>query len=397
MTGNTDEAIRTLIVVTKDYGELGHAMSFLSGQSFASRAVIMLPDNLYAKNKDSLPVSVLRYETLTDILSAVDAHRPHLAFLFSGYLLSHGLLPLGSLGTLLGHLRDRSCKAITSDPFIGLAPELTLDQIDIGIAGLGQPVWTRWWVRLVNSLRDPKARILRVRALEAVTHMYPTSIPQGDSAFEKVAFFNPCIVRAASDLRVSRGERVSAESADVRSRWLFVLSATDLNVQRDLLGMREVMENLLRVLRMALAAERSATLIAPAEIVSRLTNVLPDSIELLSFCPFTEFQQRLLEAEYVFYWNAFSFSQQERVANELPIFLMDQGHLARTIKPYHECARACHFGGWEPPYLDHLQLPTPSDLAVLATAQRPAMRALRGRWQLSPTPDELVNQLSPLQ
>jgi hypothetical protein len=222
--------------------------------------------------------------------------------------------------------------------------------------------------------------------------MYPTSIPHGDSGFERASFFNPNIIRAAADSRTPRGDQGHRESGEFSSRWLFLLSAADFHVQRRLLGLPELMERLLGVLRHAVAAEKRATLIAPAEIVSRLTNVLPDAVELSSFCPFTEFQQRLLDAEYVFYWNAFSFSALERIANELPVFLFDRGHLARTIKPYYEMARAFYFGGWEPSYLDQQELLTPHALAELAAAQKPAMRALREQWQLSPTPDTLVKQ-----
>ena len=62
-------------------------------------------------------------------------------------------------------------------------------------------------------------------------------------------------------------------------------------------------------------------------------------------------------------------------------------------RPFYERARACHFGDWEPPYLDQRQIFSPYVLAHLAKLQKPAMRALRERWQSSPTPDELVDQL----
>src|SRR5690242_6764092 len=115
MAASTHNKARSLIVVSRDHGELGFAMSFLRGQAFAGRAAIMLPDNLYANNTMSFlrgqgfagpaaimppddrdasdrvspPVPAFQYRTLQDILGVVDTHKPDLVFLFSGYLFTH--------------------------------------------------------------------------------------------------------------------------------------------------------------------------------------------------------------------------------------------------------------------------------------------------------------------
>ena len=96
----------------------------------------------------------------------------------------------------------------------------------------------------------------------------------------------------------------------------------------------------------------------------------------------------------MFYWNAFSFSQLSRVANELPVFVFDRGHLAHAIKPFYPVALSCHFGGWEAPLLDQTRRLDPSALEELAEEQKPTMRAIVARWRSSATPDELVESLA---
>lgn len=381
MTESAQPEPRPLIIVSRDPEELSLARSFLLGQQVAARTTILLPDNLFAAHRGALPASALQYATLEDILRAVEEHQPDLVCLFSGYLLPlDKLLSVGSLDTLLHRLRDRGCRLVTSDPFLGLLPRLTGAQIDTRMLALDQPRWRRWLGRLLVRLRG---KVVDVPHLDDLTHLYPTSIPNLDDQVSRVAFFNP----AGANGPGPGGPRSS------RPRWLFALSGMDHRCQEAMLGPGAFTECLLGMLRYALEGERDPTLIAPAPIVQRLTKVLPPSVELLSSCPPAEFEQRVLDAEYVFSWNPFSALHVVRIANELPVFPFDRGYYSRTIKPFYAIARECYLGGWEPTYLDQRQLFSPYVLAHLAKAQKPVMRALRERWQLSPTPDRLVDQL----
>ena len=394
MAASTRDEARSLFVVSRDEGELGFAMCFLRGQVFASRAAIMLPNNLYPGNRDSLPAPAFPYGSPDDVLKLVDTHKPDLVFLLSAYLLSvDNLSSPESLDTLLRQLQDRGCRVMTSDPFLGLAPQLTLGEIDSRMLAPGHSVWNRRLVRFSLGLKSRRAKLLRLPSLEDVIHLYPTSIPHCDDRIARLSFFNPAMIRAALDSGVVGDERDDGQAHDPRPHWLFLLSEADLHVQLVLSDVREFIECLLGMLRHAIAADRHATLIAPPLIVDLLATALRGSVELLPSCPLAELEQRILAAEYVFSWDAFSFPELLRYANELPVFLFDRGHFARTSKRFYEIARACHFGGWEPTYLDQRQLFSPYVLAHLAKLQKPAMRALRERWQASPTPDELVDQL----
>jgi hypothetical protein len=391
VTMKPHQQARTLIVTSRSHGELAHAMSFLRGQHIGERARMLIPEPLYSIHKDALPVAASPYATAEDILGVLDAYQPDLVCLFSAYLFSlENLFSTRSLDTVLRRLRDRGCRVMTSDPFLGLATEVTSGQIDTGMLVPGEPEWRRRLIALLMRVRGSRAKAFSVSKLEDVIHLYPTSIPNRNDGIIRVSFFNPTIVRSSAEPVVDDARR---HPRDARPRWLFVLSDSDLHVQTVRVGLSEFLENLLGMLRHAVASERQGTLIAPASIIERLGAGALQGVELLPWRPLDEFEARVVEAEYVFYWNAFSFSQMARLANELPVFLFDRGHFARTVAPYYELARTCHLGGWEPSYLDQRQLFSPYVLAHLAKAQKPVMRGLRERWQLSPSPDALVDQL----
>jgi hypothetical protein len=390
MTGASQ--CRSLIIVSRDYGELALTVSWLRGQQLARGTLMLLPEPLYGENQGTLPVPALPYATLEDLLSAVNVHRPDLVFLFSGYLLIlEHVVSRASLNTLLRRLNETGCRVITSDPFLGLASRVTRDQLNGPMLIPGESALKRWMVRGLLRLQSRTARVVAVPSLETMTHLYPTAIPATDDGIPRASFFNSAVLQPTASSARAREPGASAPAA--APEWLFVLSAADLHVQRTMLGLRQFTEVMLGILRHALEAERRATLIAPPLIIEKLMGVLPDTIKLLAGCSAAEFERRMLEAEYAFSWNPFSFSQMQRMVNERPMFFFDRGHAARAIKPFYNAARACHFGGWEPRYMDQRQVFSPYVLAHLASEQKPALHALRERWQASPSPDLLVDQL----
>jgi hypothetical protein len=387
MTARTHRDARPLFVLSKDYGELSMAMLFLQGQEFAGRSILMLPEPVYSTNKASLPAPVSPYRSLEDVLAVVASHEPDLVLLLSGYLFSNdGLLSPESLERLIRHLRDRGCAVLTSDPFVGLASRLTGAHIDARMLLAGKGPLTRWVTRLGWSLLARDKKIMRRRSLDDLVHLYPTwSAPRdaGDDGVRRVSFFNPAILVPPEDPPVSRG------------RWLYVLSSTDLEIQHRLWGAGAFTGLVLRILKRTLDRGRRPTLIAPSIVAERLSGEIPVAagVELLSFCPYADFVSRLLEAEYVFYWNVFSCSLLVRLANERPVFFFDRGHLSRTIKPFYEVALSRHFGSWEPVYLDPERPLDLGELEELAGQQRTALSTIRKRWEASPSPTELLDQL----
>src|SRR6476646_347961 len=88
MTDAASSATRLLFVIDNDFGALGVVMYMLHRQPLAARALILLPRRAYEQHGRALPVACKPYESLADILAAVEAHSPDVACLYSGYLLA---------------------------------------------------------------------------------------------------------------------------------------------------------------------------------------------------------------------------------------------------------------------------------------------------------------------
>jgi hypothetical protein len=380
---------RSLIVTSKAHGELALAESLLRDTRLSEGAHLALPTTLFELNRDTLSVPAAPYRTSGDIMQAVDSDRPDLVFLFSAYLFSiDDSMSRRELGALLEHLRAAGCHIVTSDPFLGLAERLVLKDMDRRMLLPGESAWKRGLLSVVRTLAGSRVKVLNVPDMQDVTHLYPTGVPDVEDDVLRVTFFNPAIVQPAPT-GTAGGEGTAPDSP----RWVFVMSENDLHAQRTTMGLRDLVEDLLGMLRFALAEGRRPTLIAPALINELLSSGVPDGAEVVHWLPLAEFDRRIMNAEYVFYWNAFSYSQIFRIANDRPYFAFDRGFFSRAAKPLYEVARACHLNGFEPTYLDQRQLFSPYVLAHLAKAQRPALQAMREAWQRSPTPDALVGQL----
>jgi hypothetical protein len=383
-----------LFVLSKDFGSLGMALAFLRGQEFATRAMLLLPELTYEVNKHSLPVSAASFSTLADVQAAVEAHEPDLVFLVSGYLFSNdGLLSDEALDVLVRQLRDRGCQIITDDPFVGLAPRLKRSDLDSRLLFFRKPLSERLSSRFLFWLSRNQP-VVTTKALYETVHLYPTPVRDidGTNGIRRISFFNSDVVRPVV---MSGQARPGSDLSESTRRWLFVISSTDLGVQEWLLGASAFDKLVIQKLEQTRTVGRRATLIAPSSLVGRLAPAFAaeSDVELMSWCPHEEYVSRLVDAEYVFYWNAFSCSLLLRCSNGLPAFLFDRGHLPRVIKPYYETATRVFYRTWAPPYLDQKRRLEPAELAVLAEQQKPELDRLLEYWKSSPPPTAVIDNL----
>ncbi|MAF66225.1 MAG: hypothetical protein CMJ84_11290 [Planctomycetes bacterium] len=386
---------RSLIIVSRDYGELGLACSLLHGQRLAREATLLLPGSLYFENERNLPVNAYPYSKARDIREVVAATRPELVFLLSGYLLSNdGLLSPGAVEELVEHLEESGATLLTSDPFLGMAANLDLGQVDMEMLVARYPRWYRPLLRLLLRIRSRGGvELCAVPALRRLIHLYPTAVPRAEGLPEarRLSVFNPIPVLPAGNRGDERlaGEGEAHGGEATPPRWLFLLSSADLHGQSVQTGLLDFLDLLVARLADAVELGRRPSVIGSQRLAELLAGRVPDEVELVSTCSFADFTQRLLEAEFAFYWNAFSHSVLLRVANGLPVFLFDRGHLAQTVAPFQAAALACHFAGIGLPELDQREPLDADDLAQRASAAAGDLRAILAHWLASPTPDEL--------
>ncbi|HMC54306.1 MAG TPA: hypothetical protein VKH19_03975 [Gemmatimonadaceae bacterium] len=375
--------MRSLFLISAEHGELALAEMFVRASTVMGEWRILLPPKLFGIHKDAFGGRAAQYTSLGDVTRAIEEVDPQIVVLCSAYLLSlDNLLAPREVRELLALLRARGCAIATTDPFLGLASVLTPKDVDIRYLLPGLPSWKRALAGLARAVVGARTKLIKVPPMDDLAHIYPTGIPERPDGIWRLSFAPP-----------SAPSSVDASATGTPPQWLFVLAEIDMHTQLVEMELRDFVENLLGMLRFAVAQGARPVLIAPRLIVDRLAGATTSEMELHEHLPLTEFRTRAMDAEYVFYWNAFSLSQLERLSSERPVFVFDRGYLSRAVAPYHEVATTCHFGGWEPKYLDQRQLFSPYVLAHLAKQQRSAVHTIAERWRQSPTSDEMLRQL----
>lgn len=381
MTNRPSREPRSLFIVDNDYGALGLVMYLLENRPMAAGAIVLLPTRAFEVHEDQLQVTCQVYQSLQDIMEAVERHSPDIVCLMSGYSFAYqGLLSIAKLRDLIARLRDLGCAVATSDPYLGTFGQIrsaparndahrdrfrrrsfglpSPSSLIAGPLGYYRRLKLRRYVRgVTDSLRDV------VHICPVPQHLLPTGGP------DYLPFYNPLSIRSDSELR-RIGERVSAYpdiTAD-RERWLFVVAGFDLRYQQQAHGERRFAEIVASKLREALDNGKHPCLIAPAELIDAVSRHFgPDErVSLLSACAFDEFQHRLFDAEMVFYWQIFSTSTFLRLLNGLPTFFFDPGHTARSFPPMHEAGLKCYYVAEPPIYLDIEDPLDPATLSELA-------------------------------
>jgi hypothetical protein len=369
---------RLLFLLSGDYGELSSAVYFLRGTGLD--ATLLLPGRLFEVNRDTLPARSGRYDSLADVIGFLDSARPDLMLLFSGYLYAiNGILELPAVEALLDELKARRIRVVTSDPFLGLLRAR-------GASPFSDRHPQRQW------LTDHFARL--ATGLQDVTHLYLVP-PDGVSGERKVSVFNPDIVSESG--MQQRTERLARRIAldPQRPRWLFLLASEDYGAQIARLGRDRFEALLLERLEDTARAGCQPLLMGPrpcVEVLSTAGRGIPGLI-LMSFCAHDLFEDLLLEARYVFYWNVLSNSLLARMANRLPVLFFDRGHLANAMPALLELGLETYFDGAQLPLLDQRKALTPGVLAELAVAQDSTLRGALENFRRSPLPRALVRQL----
>lgn len=392
---------RLLFVFDNDYGELTTAMYMLIGQELARQTTFLLPPRLYVTNQDSLPDRAGPYRTPDDVIRVVDAEKPDVVFLCSGYLFSiHGIFSLPTLERLVQLLDERGCHVVTSDPFLGLQSNLSRSTtISIDIPEHAPPVLKRFKEGADRKLTEHLSRSFQL--LKDRIHVYPTYPAAPGEAPTKdvrgVSFFNSGLIyphatgrAAARTLATHAGVEVSG-----KPKWVFVLASQDYELQLTFHGRAACIDDLVAMLEQTLRAGRHPVFIGPYDCVQGVIQRIAgtEAVTLMTFCPFKRFAALLLSAEYAFYWNAVSHSMLLRLFNKLPVFLFDRGHLARSVIPLYERSVDWYYQGWEPIYLDLGQELSVEGLAEPARQYREAAQEVSKHLRRAPPPDRMVERI----
>ncbi len=382
MAAQIDQTANFVFLLSDDYGEIGNTLYLLKGQSFAQSSTLLLPARLYATNKMGLPGKTKIYRSVQDILTHLKNLHPNIVFLFSAYLFTlTRRFTFEELTQIVQLCQDLGCQIIVSDPFQGLVPTLSESDFSEDFPP------KEWFLESTGQT---------YQLLKTFTHYYPLPIAKthdtADHACRSV--YNPNIVLSASELETN-SRRVRGNSTG-KPRWLFVISAADYQVQCEKKYDEDVFINLVvRKLCQALEAGREAVFLGPETCIKGINQRLTSThgITLLTFCPYMLFFALMLEAEYVFYWNVSTNSMVLRIANCLPMFFFDEGHIIWGIKSILQACTDNYYMGSPPTYLDISQDLTLDLLVEQAQVIQTIMKQKCKELVNLPTPQDFINDI----
>lgn len=380
--------MKLLVIVSRDYGELGNAMNFLERTPWETAPVLMLPVGMQEPGLAAGAFDIRRYDSLGEIEASVREARPDAVLLFSGYLLAIGRrFSLLHALQLLRFLRRRGTPVLTSDPFIGMVRSpLSLD-FSVVLAsqpGMGHRL-RRAFIALVSKALSLRIYLMS-RALRDACHVYPAPIeaPPAGGRTLQLNYFNSDLARA------SQADAVPPAGKPV---WVFTLSRVDCLIQARRHGSTFV-EHLAARLSEVAASGRQAVLVATPELAAQLQPMLADGADIVlrGEESYSRYMATLMAAEYAFFWNYFSFSIIHRVIAARPVFFFDEGHMVEILPALSQEGIRSFYGGWRPP-LRRLSDPLPPEgLAADAQDVRLRFAAITERLGTGMAPVALVQR-----
>lgn len=384
-----------LFVVTGNHGSLVDTMLFLHGTNLRQRSVLLVPQKLRAIHQGYLAARVREYSSFNDLVHWIQVERPSMVFLFCGYLLTTtGKISAADLKRLVRLLEERGCPTVTNDPCWGLASTGLKMRSRLPGRTIGQKVQRA----LVEWLLPRRLR-QAYRALKGQVHCYPAPIGPTLQAHgvRAVSYFNPAIASFSEgmDAWAPEGEEHPWRRPMEKPYWAFILARLDYGIQVNLHGQPAFIDSLVARLRDAHAANRHAVLIAPEDCLAAVrahSPGLPD-VSLIDFCDYQQYVSLLMFAEYAFYWNAASSSSLYRLANGLPVFFFDRGHVSRWFKGFFDRTVELLYCGHAPAILDHRDPLTPVQLQGLAQAYRESAQDIVRQLKQLPAPDQMIEQV----
>ncbi len=343
--------MRLLVIVSSDYGELGTAMYFLKGLEAGASPVLLLPPPL-DRSADVLPGMETRiYSSLADIFRWAAEARPDTVMLASGYLLAiNSCLTLIDVIRLLRFLRRAGVTVLTSDPFLGLVRgprafdfRTLAERRHEGRASMAA-IRRRAFGAAAATILYGHLAVLG-RQLRSAWHIYPvpTQRLRPRPGARRLCYFNG----AAHSIPKS-----SQTPSGPRPVWLFVLSKVDFEMHSRDQGDAFV-ARIAERLEEGVALGRDVTVIGSEDLVKSLRPRIAGQPRITAYgeTTYDGYMNRLMAAEYAFFWNYYSFSVLHRVLVNRPVFFFDAGHLIHFLPAIDQEGIRVFYDGWRPPLL----------------------------------------------
>ena len=356
--------MRCLFALSADFGEFVTANLMSRGQDF--ERAFALPPRLAAYAGG---IAHTVYGNASDVEAMVEAARPDIVVLGSGYLYAiNNLFGPQELAMLLERLRARGCAIATTDPWLRLRavrPDARFSIYSVQRGGT-DPAQSERVLALQRRLES---------LLGALPHLLVVPAPQACSVFN------------------GHFSRQPFESQEEKDTWLFVLAREDLA----LAGGETFFENLAARIRDLLAVRKNRLrFIGPERIGQFLATRFAGEprVEYLAFCPFDRFEEEVRRARVVAYWNVLSASALYCLYHGVAPVFFARGHQATVLEGLFEHALAHVYRG-RPPLFLRLEETFEADADKLLGryGMQEWLRSLRADYEKLPGPAQVMERL----
>jgi hypothetical protein len=350
--------VRCLFVLSADYGEFVTASLLSRGQPFERH--FALPAAL-APQAVGLEHAA-PYASIGELRAIVEREPADVAVLGSGYLFAvNALFGPDALAELVAALRGQGIALATTDPWLRLPhPRLTIHSMRLGGVDAAQ-------TENVRALQRRLEEILR-----DVPHLLAVPAPDAH------ACYNPAFAQPPRP----RGDE-----------WLFVLSQQDLNYLSNDAFFAALHSRVTELLR---NPGNRLRFIGPRQLGRFLAERFASEsrLEYLGLVGFAAFEEALLRARVVAYWNALSASALYCLYHGVAPVFFGRGHQARVCEGLYEHAVEHVYRG-EAPAMLQLDAPFETDAGALIEARglHGWLDRIRRDYARLPQPAEVLGQL----
>jgi hypothetical protein len=267
---------------------------------------------------------------------------------------------------------------VTSDPFVGvLRSPFSLHFYDIAKSRRNSRGALPPWI--MGRMISLRMYIMHV-VLRRECHIYPAPIAGKYREPDRRRF---CYFNGTDTMSV----QCIAKRRNTHALWLFVLPRGELDfLTRS--GDEGFAKYVAMRLEDAVDLGRRVMFIGPSELLPRSPEgeARHPGIEQHEVLSYPDYMRCLTEAEYVFYWNRYSFSVLHRIIACRPVFFFAAGHLETMLGAQRNVAVETYYNGWKPPLLNIRNSLDEKNLEQLAGETVENFRCIRAKLNTGLSP-----------
>ncbi|BBO28361.1 hypothetical protein [Alteromonas sp. I4] len=368
---------KMVVIVSEDYGELGHASYFLTlCRQWDVKVVI--PENRIGIADHLNPDMLFAYRTIQDCEDLIDRHEPAAVVLFSGYLVyTHEPYSFIKFSALLTRLKSKAISVFTSDPLLGI--DIKLLSGNFAVNNGNDNSVTHITKRYIKSIYlAGRLQVLR-RQFANDVHIYPVPIDQ------QIKRNKPVYYRS-----VSFFEDIASKPCNEKEL-VFVMAEIDF--YRLQASRQDYLGDFLETIN-ALAGQGYIVRVVGTPALETLLKAseLHSNIQCYGTLSFSQYNEMIDRCECAFFWNYFSFSVYRRILTAKPVIFLDEGHMVSMFPELKSLGIKLLFNQQRPPIASFDSLTKPDTFRLMQEESAALCREIRRYFEDHDT-NELVEAL----